>query len=84
VARSRGGRHDRAAGRVGFSVNGRLAIVGLLLTAAVSAIFVGGELLPRSNEGTVVPPPTIMPDPSAVPSALPDTLVRHPAPLQPT
>jgi hypothetical protein len=38
-------------------VNGRLAIVGLLLTAAVSAIFVGVELLRRSNEVTVVPPP---------------------------
>lgn len=52
-----------------------VAIVGLLLAAAVSSIFVGGELLRRSNQLTVVPPPTMQPVPSAVPvpSAAPST-----------
>ena len=65
-------------------MNGRLAIVGLLLAATASAIFVGSELLRRSDELSLVPPPTVLPDSSAAPSSLPDTLARHPAPLQPT
>jgi hypothetical protein len=61
-----------------------VAIVGLLLAATVSAIFVGGELLRRSNELAVVPPPPVVPFPSAAPlpsaapSAAPDAVVTAP------
>jgi hypothetical protein len=61
-----------------------VAIVGLLLAATVSAIFVGGELLRRSNELAVVPPPPVVPIPSAAPlpsaapSAAPVAVVTAP------
>jgi hypothetical protein len=61
-----------------------VAIVGLLLAATVSAVFVGGELLRRSNELAVVPPPPVVPIPSAAllpsaaPSAAPVAVVTAP------
>ena len=61
-----------------------VAVVGLLLAAAVSAIFVGGELLRRVNHLTVVPPSTVAPVPSgaplpsAAPTAGPVAVVTRP------
>jgi len=61
-----------------------VAFVGLLLAATVSALFVGGELLRRTNQLTVVPPPTVMlvpsaaPLPSVAPTAGPVAVVTRP------
>lgn len=46
-----------------------VAVVGLLMAATVSAVFVGSELLRRSSQLTVVPPPTVVPAPSAAPAS---------------
>lgn len=51
-----------------------IALIGLLLAVAVSVVLVGSELFRRTGYLTVVPPSVVVPD----------TLVRHPAPLEPS
>jgi len=57
-----------------------IVLVGLLMAAAVSAVFVGSQLLRHTNRLAVVPPPSVVPIPSAapLPSAGPVALVARP------
>jgi hypothetical protein len=59
-----------------------VALVGLLLAATASAVFVGSELLRRANELAVLPAPTT--EATAAPSPSSETADRGPAQLQPT
>ena len=47
-----------------------IALTGLLLAGAVSSVLVGGELLRRVTERTLIPPTTVLPVPSAPPVAV--------------
>ena len=61
-----------------------VALVGLLLAATVSAALVGSELLRGVNELAVLPAPTAEATATPAPSPPSETIVRHPAGLQPT
>jgi hypothetical protein len=62
-----------------------IVLVGLLMAAAVSAVFVGSQPLRHTNRLAVVPPPSVVPIPSAapLPSAGPVATLVTPANLPP-